>query len=363
MQASSTDTAYRERLERVATNRSGLWWALALQILGLLVFVLLANFLFPTIGENFSTGWRVTLGMGVSLIPAFLWLAFFYGFDRVEPEPKQMVLTVFVAGAILYGALHAPLLNGIFQLDSWLYTTWWSRLLGGILIVGIFEQYLVYLAVRYIVYDHPEFDERVDGVVYAVAAGLGIATVVNFIYVAERGGVDMGIGSLRMVINTLAYASFAGVFGYFIGQSRFEKTPVWYLPLGLSLAAISNGLLFYFLEGSRSSLAPGLPWTDLLLAAIVAVAALLVAFWLVARANEETLRIARGEITPAASPPVKPKSSPSFRPDLVGQPAAARKDTPPTLEKGAPRNPPTSQQSRAQGEQDQDQADRDASNG
>lgn len=354
MQASSTDTAYRERLERVATNRSGLWWALALQILGLLVFVLLCNFLFPTIGQDLPTGWRVALGMGVSLIPAFLWLAFFYGFDRVEPEPKQMVLTVFAAGAILVGALHAPLLNGIFQLDSWLYTTWWSRLLGGIFIVGIFEQYLVYLAVRYLVYHHPEFDERVDGVVYAVAAGLGIATVVNFIYVAERGGVDMDIGSLRIVINTLAYASFAAILGYFIGQSRFEKTPVWYLPLGLSLAAFGNGLLFYFLEGNRSSLARGLPWTDLLLAAIVAVVALLVAFWLVARANQETLRIMRGEVAPAANPAQQPRTtpkSPSFRPDFVGQPIATRKDNPPALEKGAPQDNPSSPQSSAQDEQ------------
>jgi RsiW-degrading membrane proteinase PrsW (M82 family) len=292
------------RLERIATNRVGLWWALALQLLGLLVFVLFCNLVAPSLGQNLGEGGRIALGFVLSLIPALLWLGIFYGFDRIEPEPKQMVIVTFVAGALLFAALQRPVLHGIFQIDEWLYATWWSRVLGGTLVVGVFELYLVFLAVRYIAFENPEFDERVDGVIYAIAAGLGIATVVNFLYVVEGGGVDIGIGSLRMVVHTLAYGAFAGVLGFFIGQARFEKTPVWYLPAGLGIAALMNGLLFAALERDQSALQPGLPWSDLLLATIVALVALLLVFWLVARANEETLRVARGEAPPAR--PAKP---------------------------------------------------------
>lgn len=316
--ARPVDAHTQARLERIATNRVGLWWALALQLLGLLVFVLFCNFVVPSLGQGLDEGGRIALGFVLSLAPALLWLGIFYGFDRIEPEPKQMVFVTFVAGALLFAALQRPVLQGIFQIDQWIYTSWWSRILGGALIIGVFTQYLVFLAVRYIAFEHPEFDERVDGVVYAIAAGLGIATVVNFLYVVDRGGVDLSIGSLRMVVNTLAYGSFAGVLGFFLGQARFERTPIWYLPAGLSIAALMHGLLFGVLEREQNALQPGMPWSDLLLAAIVALVALLLVFWLVARANEETLRIARGEALPHQPRPHAP-----LFPAFAAQPAAS----------------------------------------
>lgn len=315
------DATSAARLERIATNRVGLWWALALQLLGLLAFVLFCNLVAPALGQNLGEGGRIALGFVLSLIPALLWLGIFYGFDRIEPEPKQMVIVTFVAGALLFAGLQRPILHGLFQIDEWLYATWWSRFLGGALVVGVFEQYLVFLAVRYIAFENPEFDERVDGVIYAIAAGLGVATVTNFLYVVGGGGVDIGIGSLRMVVNTLAYGSFAGVLGFFIGQARFEKTPIWYLPAGLGIAALMSGLLFAVLEREQSALQPGLPWSDLLVAAIVAVVALLLVFWLVARANEETLRIAHGEALPA-----QPGPKPSLAPGAGALPIAASID-------------------------------------
>lgn len=319
------DPNQRNRLERSATNRRGLWWALGLEILGLLLFVLIFNFVVPTLGANLSTPARTALGLFFSLIPAALWLLFFYGFDRAEPEPKRMVLLAFAGGAVLFAALSTPVLQAFFQIDRWLYASDWSRLLGGILVVGVVEQYIVFLAVRYLAFEHPEFDERVDGVIYAVAAGLGVATVINFQYVIARGGVDLDIGSVRMVVNTLAYASFGGVLGYFIGQARFERVPWYYLPGGLLLAAAMNGLLFFLLEERSTGLQAQKPWDDLLLAAVLALVALVAVFLLVARANEETLRVARGAGPRPATPrrrDVTPGRAP-YPGAFVGAPVAA----------------------------------------
>lgn len=337
MQASSDrELLNSEQLERVGMNRPGLWWALALQLLGLLLFVLFCTFVVPRLGEELSDNGRIALGLALSLIPAILWLAVFYGFDRIEPEPKQNVIVTFVVALIFFAAVARPVLGGLFQIDAWLDNTWWSRVLGGILVVGVFEMYLIFLVVRYLPFEMAEFDERVDGVLYAVAAGLGVATAVNFSYVIDHGGVDLGIGSLRMVVNTLAYASFAGILGYFIGQAKFERTPAWYMPVGLLLAATLSGLLFATLERPANALQPGLPWGDLLLASFVAVASLLLVFWFVARANEETLRIARGEAAPTV-PKVatQPVTSPA---PAFAQPVAAS-DNPAKPEKGAPVEP------------------------
>ncbi len=312
MQASYTADNELNRLERVAHNRRGLWFAVIIALAGLLAFVAVFNLVIPNFGAGLDGVPLIGLGLLFALVPAVLWLLLFYRLDRLEPEPKQMVFNVFLLGIFVTAALHAPILDGVFAVNEWLYANWWSQLLGNILVIGFVEQVIVWGIVRYTVFSHPEFDERVDGVIYAIAAGLGVATVLNFQYVLSRGGVDLSIGSIRMVVTSMAQASFAGVLGYFIGQARFERTPVYYMPLGLTVAATINGLFAFLLERTSAGALNSYPWTDLLLAAAVAAISMAVVFWLIARANEETLRLAQAQV-PAYVPesPVAAPAAPS----------------------------------------------------
>lgn len=309
MQASMAGGDELSRIERVAHNRSGLWVAIVITIVGLLVFTGIFNFLIPGAGDNLSGAPLILVGLILSLVPAAIWIYFFYRLDRLDPEPKHMVLGIFIMGALVTAALRDPIINGLFDMRAWQYNTWWGHLFGGILIVGFVEQFLIYATVRYVIFKHVEFDERVDGVIYAVAAGLGLATVLNFQYVIRSNGVDLDVGSVRMVINGLGYATFAGVMGYFIGQTRFEKTPIYYMPAGLALAAALNGVFWFFIDRTFGGGLQPNPWGDLIFAAIVAIIGLTIVFWLVERANEETLRIAHQQVreslglTPAAGVP------------------------------------------------------------
>jgi RsiW-degrading membrane proteinase PrsW (M82 family) len=324
------------RVERVAHNRSGLWVAIAITLVGLLVFTGIFNFI-PNLGDNLNGISLVLVGLILSVIPAAIWLFFFYRLDRLEAEPKHMVGGVFLLGALITAALHDFIINDIFNVNEWQYNSWWGHLLGGILIVGFVEQFIIYVTVRYAVFRHPEFDERVDGVIYSVAAALGLATVLNFYYVFRSNGVDLDIGSIRMVINALAYASFGGIMGYYIGQARFEKTPIWYMPAGLAIAATINGLFWYLLDRTFGGGLSFNPWGDLILATIVAVISLAVVFWLIERANEETLRLAHRTIRegtempamPPAPVPATPASAESATatdmPTLAGNTASADK--------------------------------------
>lgn len=325
MQASMAGGDELSRIERVAHNRSGLWVAIVITIVGLLVFIGIFNFLLPNLGDNLSGMPLIVLGLLLSLVPATIWLYFFYRLDRLDPEPKHMVLGIFLMGVLVTAALHDPIINGLFDVRAWQYNTWWGHLFGGILIVGFVEQFLIYATVRYVIFKHPEFDERVDGVIYAVAAGLGLATVLNFQYVLRSNGVDLDIGSVRMVINALGYASFAGVMGYFIGQTRFEKTPIYYMPAGLALAATLNGLFWFLIDRTIGGGLQPNPWGDLIFAAVVAVITLAIAFWLVERANEETLRIAHQQVREAMG----------MQPAPVAATAAVAADQPPAGDSGA----------------------------
>lgn len=336
MQSSSTaDSAfYHPDAEHIAHNRRGFWFAALIELVGLLVFVGLFNLVFDRIGDGLDGFLLIFLGLLMSLVPAALWLGFFYRLDRLEPEPKQKLIGVFILGALVTAAVAIPFLESFFAIDTWLYDSFASQLVGGILLVGFVEEAVVYLVVRYGIYADPEFDERVDGVIYAIAAGLGMATVLNFNYVLQHGGVDLGIGSVRVVVTALAHASFAGILGYFIGQARFEKTPPYYLPAGLTLAAVLNGIFFLLEDRVTSAGLSVNPWNGLILAVVVAAVCLAAVFWLVKRANEETLRVAgvqrrtaaamlAAEGTAAAIPAFPQRQSPE-----AASPAADEESTP-----------------------------------
>lgn len=290
----------------VTHDRPGIWRAGLGHILGQVVFVLvvvgLSSLLKPAL-----TGWAlVAVGLVLALIPAIVWLLFFYQQDRLEPEPKGYVFGVFVLGALLAQAIGVPLLEDVFEVRRWLSISPWVNVAGSILVVGFSQEFLKYAAVRYSVYPSAEFDERVDGVVYGTAAGLGYATLLNVHYVVASGGVNLPIGVVRIVVTALAQASFAGLTGYFLGRARFEDEPVWWLPGGVALAAVLNGL-FTVLRGELTTTRLGLagggftPWPGLILAAIVAGASSGVLFYLIRRANRLTMQMVEVEQPPCSS--------------------------------------------------------------
>jgi RsiW-degrading membrane proteinase PrsW (M82 family) len=279
--------------ERSRHNRSSFWRSILLELLALLIFVGIFNLLLPNMGDTLNDVTLIVLGVILSVVPAAIWLTIFYRADRAEPEPKKLVITVYLAGLLVAAALNQLVLKTIFDVESWMFDFWWSQFFGEILIVGFLSMGAVYLVVRFLVFMQPEFDERMDGIVYAVAAGLGVATVSNFNYVLAHGGVDLDIGSIRMVVNTLGFASFAGVLGYFMGQARFEKTPLYYVPGGLVIAATLTGLYFFLLDRVGGSGMSSSAWRDLILAAVVALASTAAVGWLVQRSNEETRRLSR----------------------------------------------------------------------
>lgn len=298
----------------ISPKPPGFLRSISLELLGLLIFIAIFNLL-AGVGSAFNETALIILGLMMAVVPALLWLAIFYRIDHAEPEPKRLVIGVYLTGLLLAAALHLPIFGVIFAASSWMGAYWWSHLLGGILVIGMVSMAIVYCAVRVVVFDNPEFDERLDGIIYAVAAGLGVATVSNFVYVLHHGGVDLNIGSIRMVVDTLGYASMAGVLGYFIGQARFEKTPIFYLPTGVVLSAALTGLYFFLIDRTGAGGLTAEVWRDLLLGIFLALVVMGAVSWLVHRANEETVRVSQLSATGDSWEPIPVQESAA---DTVG---------------------------------------------
>jgi RsiW-degrading membrane proteinase PrsW (M82 family) len=269
----------------VGQSRRGAWLALLILIIGLALFVTAVYFAAPAVRGFLQGPALVLVGLLLALVPAAIWLTVFYLQDRVEPEPKQYVLGVFLLGLLLAAAIGQPLIESFFQVNEWASGSLALRLLAGICIIGITQEFLKYAAVRYSVFRSVEFDERIDGIIYGAAAGLGYATFLNVEYVLANGGVDLAIGAVRIAVVALAQASFAGVTGYFLGRAKFENRGPFWLPVGLLLAAVLNGIVNTLLsEINRSGLRPT-PLNGLILAALVAAVTFIVLFGVLRRGS------------------------------------------------------------------------------
>jgi protease PrsW len=258
-------------------ERKHFWRDELLLIVSLVAFVAVVYAVDNALNPTFTPSTLLLTGIVLALVPAAIWLVFFYLQDRAEPEPKGYVLAVFGLGALLAAAIGIPVVENLFRVSHWIYTNTFATIIGGILVVGFTQEFLKYAAVQYSVYRSDEFDEPTDGVIYATAAGLGYATVLNIQFVVSNGGVDLGTGILRIAIVALAHAAFSGITGYFLGRAKFESEHIWWMPLGITLAAIFNGV-FNWLQGivTKPSItlsgATNNTWIGLVLAALVALA-------------------------------------------------------------------------------------------
>ena len=278
-----------QHYDNVTKERKGVWTSGAFEIGGVLVFGVLVALIVLLTKPALSGTPLILIGVVLSVIPAAIWMVFFYRQDRLEPEPKQYVAAVFILGMLVSNGVAIPLVNQLFDVNSWLATNTLTHIAGSILVIGIVQEFAKYAVVRYSVYVTPEFDERIDGVVYGTAAGLGFAVMLNINYVIANGGVDLYMGIIRIVVTTLAQASFAGITGYFLGRAKFEVEPVWWQSLGVVIAAVLNGL-FTWARGEITQVGLNVnPWWGLLLAGGVAIATFAALWYLMRRANRITL--------------------------------------------------------------------------
>jgi len=264
--------------------RGSFWRSGLASLLGLAVFVALVG-LIPQ--PSFEGIPLLAVGIVLALVPALLWLVFFYQQDRKEPEPKRVVFRVFLFGALMASGAGEPILS-LFGVDQWIHGSAWLRLVGLIVVVGFTQEFFKYAAVRYTVFPTGDFGSRVDGIIYGVAAGLGYATALNLSYVFANEGVVLFVGSLQMVDTALAQAGFAAVTCYFLAGARHGDRPVWWVPAGMALAATLNGV-FAFLR--REVTVQGLtfkPLNALFLSIAFVAVALGILFFMLRRAERRT---------------------------------------------------------------------------
>ncbi|MDF2556459.1 MAG: hypothetical protein K0R71_287 [Bacillales bacterium] len=149
-----------------------------------------------------------------SSAPTLALLIYFYLKDQYNPEPISMIVKSFFLGMICV----IPI--SFFQFVIKLELIQASFLNQALFFTSIPEETLKWLLFYVLIYSNKEFDEPIDGIVYAVTISLGFATIENILYLFTYG---VKFALLRALFPVLSHCIFGIIMGYFYGKAKFTS--------------------------------------------------------------------------------------------------------------------------------------------
>jgi RsiW-degrading membrane proteinase PrsW (M82 family) len=112
-------------------------------------------------------------------------------------------------------------------------------------VAGFTEELFKFLALYLLIWKSPSFNEKFDGIVYAVFVSLGFAGVENVIYVMEGG---MQVAVTRAITAVPAHAIFGVTMGYYMGIAHmYRELKGKYLGRALLVPIILHGIYDFIL--------------------------------------------------------------------------------------------------------------------
>lgn len=162
----------------------------------------------------------MTRGLGFVAGGALFWLMYFDLKDRLQPEPRRLLLGAFVLGGV--SAVAALGLYRLGELAGLPETP--GRYPGEILryclgVVGPVEEGAKFLAVWAVVFRWRAFDEPIDGLIYAAAVAIGFATFENVLYLPY---LEWPAQLARAAASPLTHSLFAAIWGLGLSLSRYR---------------------------------------------------------------------------------------------------------------------------------------------
>lgn len=172
-----------------------------------------------------------------ALAPGLSLLTYLYLRDKYEAEPIHMVLKVFLIGIFLV----VPIMVLQRGVEIWLGEG--NFVMAFIQSSGV-EEFIKWFVLFHLLYNHTEFDEPYDGILYAGALSLGFATTENLLYSIFMPA-DFGAMLLRALLPVSGHMLFGVIMGYYLGRAKFSASrnkKKMFLLLSLTVPLILHGL-------------------------------------------------------------------------------------------------------------------------
>lgn len=178
-----------------------------------------------------------------SLAPVFIILFYIYFRDKYEKEPLGMLLKALFGGIliILPVIFVERWLSALSPFTSKVGAAAWHAFV----VAGSTEEVFKYLALYLLIWKSPSFNEKFDGIVYAVFVSLGFAAVENVMYVMDGG---LQTAAIRAITAVPAHAIFGVTMGYYLGIAHmYEELRKQYLLRAIAIPVLLHGIYDFIL--------------------------------------------------------------------------------------------------------------------
>ncbi len=161
--------------------------------------------------------------ISVALAPVILLLFYVYRRDKYEKEPKKLLAKVFIFGIIAV----IPIIFIESALTNYWHTKYYPDIhlhtaaFDAFAVAAFTEEFFKILVFFIFIWKNTNFNEKFDGIVYAVFISMGFAAAENLMYVLGNG---FGTGILRAFTAVPAHAIFAVSSGYFLGLAKLKSS-------------------------------------------------------------------------------------------------------------------------------------------
>ena len=160
-----------------------------------------------------------------ALLPVMILLFYMYRKDSMIPEPPGQLFKAFGFG-VLSVYITLPFYN-LFQLIHLIVPNpqtipecFSLAFLGA----AVPEELAKWVMLMSLLKKNKYFDEKVDGIVYAVFISMGFAAIENVLYLFENAEDFLSVGLSRALFSIPGHFSFAVLMGYYVSLVKFYPT-------------------------------------------------------------------------------------------------------------------------------------------
>ena len=158
----------------------------------------------------------------LAVAPAILLITYIYIVDKQQREPIPQLLKGFVYGVI---SAFVAVFAASFFAGAQFYTDTYTNIVeagrmafwGAGLPEEAAKLFMLWLLVR----KNKYFDERLDGIVYAVAISMGFAAFENILYLFDNYEQWLTVGITRAILSVPGHYAFAVLMGYYYSKVHF----------------------------------------------------------------------------------------------------------------------------------------------
>ncbi|WP_346862086.1 PrsW family glutamic-type intramembrane protease [uncultured Draconibacterium sp.] len=154
----------------------------------------------------------------LALAPVVIIAAYIYIRDKYEKEPIRLLLFALLAGGLT--VIPVLFLETFLSSFTGLFYGLTAAAWKAFVVAAFSEELWKFIALYVLIWRSPEFNEKFDGIVYAVYVSLGFAAVENVMYVMD-GGLSTGI--TRAITAVPAHAIFGITMGFYFGLAKFYQ--------------------------------------------------------------------------------------------------------------------------------------------